>query len=238
MPAPVGDDQRIFILGHTGTGKSHEGIAQLALRSIDQMPWICYDVKGNDLLAMVPVSAPASIEEPPPTDPGLYVVKIGWQDCEANGRLSRHLLSVLEQGNTGVFIDEGQMLGHHNIGLKSLIIQGRSQRVPLIFVAQRPVHVDTFIFSEADFIQFFLLYHPDDKERLEKQIPPDRFDWTTLVDAPDHCSLFYDQRRATVEFVPPAPPFDQLQAHILARLPVYYDPEPEGGTLPERRIKV
>ena len=104
------NSQRAVICGRTGSGKTHEGLHQLSDRSFDVMPWICLDFKANDLLARLPVTGLATMDEPPPREPGLYVVRTIWADSKPGGRLDRYLDQVLTQGNTGLFIDEGQQI--------------------------------------------------------------------------------------------------------------------------------
>lgn len=216
------DSQRIVIVGHTGSGKTHEGLHQLSQRSIDTMPWVMIDQKGKDLVAQVPVTAPATLDGPVPTDPGLYAIRAGWEDINPGGPLDRYLLSVCEAGNTGVFIDEGQLLGQNNRGLRTLLTQGRSLGCPLIFVCQRPVFVDTFVFGCADYMQCFILHHPDDRDRIERHVPADKLDFGRLHGAKHH-SWYYDPAANTAELIGPAPPFNEIYDRILTRLPKYED---------------
>jgi len=230
------DSERILIAGHTGSGKTHEALHHLSQRSIDEKPWIILDFKGDDLVSSVPVTAPADKHAPPPVDPGLYVVRVSWEDAEPGGLVDRYLLAICDQRRTGVFIDEGQMLGHRNRGIRTLLTQGRSYECPLIFVTQRPCYVDTFAFSEADYLQLFLLTHPDDKERVAGYVPRDRLDFDRLRAAGEHRSFLYDVRHDRIEILEPAPPFGDIYDRILTRLPTYEE-EGAGDTLP-RRVRV
>lgn len=221
------DTERIVITGHTGSGKTHEALHQLSQRSYDEKPWIIFDFKGDDIASQIPITAPLELGAPLPNDPGLYAVTCSWQDGEPGGKVDKLLHQICDHRRIGVFIDEGQRLGHRNSGLRTVLTQGRSFEVPLIFLCQRPVFVDTFAFSESEYLQIFFLPHPDDRDRIGEIVPPDKLDFDELRGAGLYHSQLYDVRRNTVTLLGPAPPFDEIYNRILTRLPVYEDaPQP------------
>lgn len=232
------DSQRILIAGHSGSGKSTEALHQLSQRSIAEKPWIALDFKGGDLLAKIPVTATASIFDPPPTDPGLYVVKCSTTECEKRGRLESYLLEVLNRGQTGVLVDEGYVVGQHNRGLRALLTQGRSKGCPVIFVTQRPVYIDAFALSEADFIQVFMLVHPEDQDRVQKFVPPGKMDFAELSEAGEYHSFFYDVKTREVELLGPCPPFESIYDRILTRLPHYVEHDDKDQPIDRKRVKL
>lgn len=229
------DNERVFITGKTGTGKTTEGLWQLSQRSIDVMPWIIIDFKKDDLVAQLPVTALVSIREPPPREPGLYVAGATWEDAEPRGGIDSYLLAILAQGRTGIFIDEGQVMGQRSRGLRMVLTQGRQPQVPVIFLTQRPVNVDTYTLSEANILQIFLLIHPDDHARVAGYVPPDRLDFNELRRLGDHHSFWYDVDKDDLEIAAPCPPFTDVYDRILLRLPRYEDAPAEQ--LP-RRVRV
>ena len=217
------DSEHVVITGTNGSGKSHEALYQLSQRSFDTRPWVIVNFKRGDLVDQVPVTARMTVHDAPPTDPGLYVADARWEDGQRGGALDRFLMKCLDQGRIGIFIDEGQMLTPPHYGLRSVLTRGRHPEVCLMFITQRPAHVDTFAFSECKYIQMFQLFHPDDHARIAAYVPPDMVDFDALAEAGEHHSLYFDLRARTVELVGPAPDFMEIHRRILTRLPVYVD---------------
>ena len=75
--------------------------------------------------------------------------------------------------DTGVFIDEGFMIGQQNMGFRSLLTQGRSKHIPMIVLTQRPVWIDRYVLSESDYFQVFRLQHRKDVATVEQSVPHD-----------------------------------------------------------------
>jgi hypothetical protein len=232
------DSERIIIAGRTGSGKTQEALWQLSNRSFDEMPWLMVDFKnGGDLVGATPVTAEIPLSGPPPTEPGLYATRASIRDCDKGGRMEPFLLECLDQGNIGLFIDEGTYLGQHNTGLRMILTQGRSKRVPLIFLTQRPRHIETFALSESEFLHFFKLQHPDDYRRVEEYIDPERMPIRTLYERPPHWSYCWDTVTDSIELLPPCEPISTIMDRIITRLPKYVD-APAGGPLPRMRVKI
>ena len=234
------DSEGIVFAGRRGTGKTTEALNELSQRSFDEMPWVTFDFKHNDLLAACPVNGIVSLYDPPPTDPGLWTVRVKPEDFEqaTGGRLDRYFEAMVDRGNIGALIDEGQLLGQQNRGLRSLIILGRSKRVPYLFVCQRTVRVETTVWSESEIFHFFQFQHPRDYEVLADHIDPDTFNADTLRAYPPRHSFRYEPVTGQHDILPPCDPFEVIRERILARLPVY---EHEGGPprwLPETRVRL
>jgi len=229
------DQEAVTIIGKRGSGKSHEGLWQLSQRSFDEMPWIVLTFKSDDLMDAIPVNAMLQPGDAPPTDPGLYAMRCTWEDAEPRGNVDKFLGRCLLNGNTGLFIDEGQLMGQHSRGLRLVLTQGRSPRVPMIFLTQRPVHVDTFALSEPNFFQFFLLTHADDIDRVHRQCPV-KPDFDELREHGPYHSFWYDSVTNRVELVGPAPSRADIFDRILYRLP-RFEESAAAVNLP-RRVRV
>jgi hypothetical protein len=229
------DSQRLLICGRTGGGKTMEALHHLSQRSFDEKPWIVIDCKGDDLVSSIPVSAPASIYDDPPGDPGLYVVKAEIEDHDKGGPLTDYLRKIYQQGNTGVLIDEGGMVGQRNRGLRTILTLGRSRKVPLIILTQRPVNVDKYAFSESEYLQIFYIQIKDDQDIVHGYISEEQLDFNTLRNKGLYYSAWFDVRANELTYMQPCPPFNEIYDRILRRLPVYVDPQPLA--IP-RRIKV
>jgi len=178
------DTQRLSIVGATGSGKTHAALWHLSRRNYDLKPWIVYDFKEDDLIADIEGTYEIGLADPIPIRPGLYVVHPNPNQVDA---VEDHMWRIWKQENTGVFIDEGFMVGTNNDGFRALLTQGRSKHIPMITLSQRPVWLDRFVFSESEFFQVFRLQHRKDVASVEEFIP---YDLSKRL--PPHWSYYYD----------------------------------------------
>jgi hypothetical protein len=149
-----GDTERLVVVGRTGSGKTQGALWQLSQRSIDRIPWVIVDTKRDSLIRDVPYVEDLDLSDRLPRYPGLYrVTALPKVDDEA---LEGFLWSVHAHGRTGLFIDEGYMVPETG-ALQGILTQGRSLRIPLIVLVQRPNNVSRFIFSESEYIQLYKL---------------------------------------------------------------------------------
>lgn len=208
-PRMPNDEQRHLIVGRTGSGKTQKGMWALSHRSYDRMPWLIYDYKGDALIRDVD---PIEIEPGKiPTKPGLYVTR---PNPGADDELvERSLWKARGQGDIGLYIDEGYMVGRDNLGLMAVLTQGRSLRVPVIMLSQRPVWLSRFAFSEAD---FFSVFHLNDK-RDRQTITTFMRDVTPNYSLPEYHSLYYDVGRDDLRLFKPVPAREQIIETFLQR---------------------
>ncbi len=196
-----------MIVGRTGTGKTQAGGWHLSRANFTTQPWIVYDFKGDELLGSITRAREIAVTELP-TKPGIYIVRPLPDDTEGIGEQMRR---IWEQENTGVFVDEGYMVD--GPWFRALLTQGRTKRIPMIVLAQRPVWISRFVFSEADFYQVFHLNHSKDRQKIEEYVPVD-------IDRrlPDFHSYYYDVARNSVCVFKPVPTKDEILAVFDARL--------------------
>jgi hypothetical protein len=192
-----GDQDRITIIGATGSGKTHAAMWHLSLRNYDQKPWIIYDYKLEEFINEVPGTFQLGVTDPIPVRPGIYIVQpnIGDEDL-----VEAQMWKIWAQENVGVFIDEGYMLGNNNRGFRMLLTQGRSKHIPMIVLCQRPVWLDRFVFSEAQFFQVFHLNSAKDVQTVEQYVPQD-----LSTDLPERYSYYYDVRTRSLVVLRPMP---------------------------------
>lgn len=181
------DTQRSFVCGMTGSGKTLAAGWQLSLRSFDKMPWTIVDFKHDSLIGKIEFCDEIRLDRKPPTRPGLYVVRPRPDEHEA---VQAWLWQVWKAGRHGLWIDEGYMVGGQ--GKKSeaydaILTQGRSKRIPVITLSQRPVWLPRFVVSESDFYQVFHLNGKNDRDKV-REFVPDKIE----TDLPRFYSHWYD----------------------------------------------
>lgn len=168
------DQEHHAIFGQNGSGKTVFGLWTLAQRSYDKMPWYIVDFKRDDVIDQIPRLEETDITGRPTKHKGLYVVRPTVEETD-NGTVTRWLYRVHEHGHTGVFIDEGYMFRTMwNPGLRTLLTQGRSKRIPMIALSQRPAFVSPFILSESSHLSVFYLQMPQDVAKVREFLPDAR----------------------------------------------------------------
>lgn len=162
------DDQRITVIGKTGSGKTQAALWLLANRSYTSRPWIVLDFKRETLIRGIPGRQDMGLEERIPKHPGLYVVRPSPADVEEVEAL---LWRIWDRERVGLFVDEGYMISARSPSFQAILTQGRSKSIPVIHLTQRPSWVTRFAFSEADFIQLFQLTDTRDIKTVKQFMP-------------------------------------------------------------------
>lgn len=178
------DSHRITIIGKTGSGKTQGAAWLLSKRSFDKVPWLIFNWKHDDLLDGLPGVKPQVLKpDKLPKEPGLYMLHpVPDRDDEA---VEDFLWAVWERGRMGLFIDEGYMLDRMSAPFQAILTQGRSKRLPVITLTQRPSWLTRFAFSEADFVQLYGLTDQRDIKTvrdfmplpIEKPLPAPYWSW-------------------------------------------------------------
>ena len=214
------DSQRITIYGKTGTGKTRAAVWHLSQRRFDVRPWIVLNHKGEELIDSIEGAQHVELDFVP-KKAGIYIFHpIPEVDDEAVTSL---LWKIHARENCGIYIDEGYMLPARDPAFQAILTQGRSKKIPLITLTQRPVWVTRFAISEADFHQVFYLQDKDDRKRVNSFIPADLERWMrTEVNQPpklpEFHSLYYDVGKNHLNMLLPVPDDSILLATIEARL--------------------
>lgn len=215
------DSDRLLIIGMTGSGKTIAGIWHLSLRDFYSIPWVIFDFKRDANIARIPAQE-ISLDEMP-QEPGLYVVRPLPNQDE---RVERFLWNAWNRENIGLYFDEGYMIDKNSAALNAILTQGRSKRIPIIMLSQRPVGLSRFARSEATFFQTFFLNDKDDRkiiqafqpEKVSERLPP-------------YHSWFYDVAKDDLVHLSPVPDLET----ILKAFPV---PEPEPESEPAQTLRL
>ena len=198
-PRKPDDSHRVAIIGQNGSGKTVAGAFQLSGRSYDRMPWIIVNYKGDEYLDEIP-----GVEEIGPGDkipeyPGLYTVRPPPDDGTLDPLLMR---AHRRGGGVGFYIDEGYCVGAHSQAFRLVLTQGRSLRIPVITLTQRPVWMSKFVMSESNFFQVFHLNAAADRKTIAEYLPVDVNYTETL---PEYQSLYFDAGKRRLVTMGPVP---------------------------------
>lgn len=190
--------ERIAIIGRTGSGKTVAAAWHLSMRDFDKRPWIVIDPKRDELINDIEHIKYLNIDAQIPSKPGIYIVNPRPHEKD---ELNDLMWRIYEKENTGVYCDEGYMTTGLS-AFRALLTQGRSKRIPMIVLAQRPVHMDRFLWSESDFFQVFNMSNAQDRDKTMEMVP-----YPFKGDLPQHWSVYHDvkQHRTTVLRPVPSP---------------------------------
>jgi DNA helicase HerA-like ATPase len=214
------DTERHAIVGTTGSGKTIFGLWCLSHRSYTEMPWIIIDSKRDEHIAQLPADEIKTGDDVP-REAGLYVVRPTVDEID-DGAVSDLLMRIWDAERTGIFIDEGYMLPPRDRGLRTVLTQGRSKRIPMICLSQRPAFVSPFLLSESEVKSIFYLEHPADIERVNEWMPACN---PHLLQ--DHESYWYQRSARIFRFLGPCEGPDLIIQRFRDRLqgpePVHLD---------------
>jgi hypothetical protein len=161
------DTQHTVIVGRNGTGKTQAAVWHLANKNFTEKPWVILDWKRDGLIARIGAKEIDLCAVP--TEPGLYIIH---PTPDQQEDIDAFLWAIWEQGNVGLYVDEGYMLNKSK-AYRAIVTQGRSKRIPTITLSQRPKNMDLFVFSEASFFQIYALNDLNDRKRVAEWIAPE-----------------------------------------------------------------
>jgi DNA helicase HerA-like ATPase len=213
------DTNRHAIVGMTGTGKTVFGLWCLSQRSYDRIPWIIFDTKLDPIIRELPQLTEVDIRHEPPASRGLYVVRPSPADFD-EGLPTQYLYKIWareglahsRRRGTGIFIDEGYSFRALDPALRAVLTQGRSKRIPMICLSQRPAWISPFILSESEFKTVFFLQHQSDIKRVSEWLPA-RDEHGAAIDPytlPDHHSYWYGIKGREFRTLGPCPPEQEI----------------------------
>jgi hypothetical protein len=173
------DSDRTLFVGATGSGKTQAAVWLLSIRLQPNRRHFVLDFKGEELFGQLDLT-PWPINSELPTEPGVYWIRIlpGEETL-----VSQFFLNCYNTTDILIFTDEGYMLPYQDRWVRACLTQGRSKRIEMITLSQRPVRMDVFFLSEASFMGVFRLNVKDDRKRVSEymdglEIPRlPRFHW-------------------------------------------------------------
>lgn len=207
LPRP---DQRVLILGSTGSGKTTMGAALLSNAPFNDMPYVMIDYKRDSLLNAIDHRERIGFDIP--KHPGLYHLQPN--PVSDDERMEAWLYRIWERRNIGLYVDEALRLPTKKTGaFESILTQGRSLRIPVISLSQRPVDLTRYAFSEANHVVVFKLTDIRDRKKVTEYIPIDN-DYKL----PKYHSVWYNVDADKTYKMTPSPDKDSILQTFKERL--------------------
>lgn len=208
-----GPEDRVIIIGPTGSGKTIMAGWLLSWQDMTRRPWVWLDFKDEELIDRVGSPPVRQLRlGDMPGKRGFYRLRVNPGDDDA---LEDWLWKVWRRGNVGLLCDEVSLMPRRD-AFKAILRQGRSKLIPVIACTQRPVDCDREVFSEA---QYRVLYGIED---LHRDYPVIRglFGGADVRRAlPRHWSYWWDSKRKELLTLHPVPPPDIVAASIREAAP-------------------
>ncbi len=209
---PKGDN-RTVIVGSTGSGKTQFAMWLLSLRAGLTIPVFIFDYKGDVLIERLEdegVATEINVHGAPPKKAGIYIIR---PIPELHDKaVEQFLWALWERGRCLIYIDEGYMFDPRNPALNACLTQGRSKRIEMIILSQRPRFMSKFVFSEASFYALFNLTHIDDRKYAAT--------WAgkrELTILPKYNCLWYDIENQDEATFAPVPDADAIIATFIQK---------------------
>ena len=198
------NNERILIVGRTGSGKTVFAIFVLSQADFDVKPWVIIDFKGDVNLRSIQGAEYLSLGDPVPEKPGIYLL---CPHPDQKGEVEAFLWRIWEKENTGVFVDEAYMLGQgasFSTAFRAILTQGRSKNIGVIINSQRPVWLDMFAKTETNKFAMFHLNSANDR-KVMAEISGNKGSLDVHEKLDKYHSIYYDIDTDTVIELGPAP---------------------------------
>lgn len=228
-----GPDDRVTIVGMTGSGKSTFAMWLFAeAADFNRKPWIFIDYKQETLISQAleaELFKPAKLGARVPDRPGVYVVHP--QIDDGPGPVNDYLRAIYRQGRVGVVIDETTMIpntrGDANTGgpYQSLLSQGRSKEIPVWSLMQRPAFINRMAFTENNYFAAFKLKSEDDIDKIRGEVATSSKGYAkywaeggAVESLPKRWSVWYDEDRDVSFLLRPCPPPEKILEILSERI--------------------
>jgi DNA helicase HerA-like ATPase len=205
--------QRLTVIGSTGSGKTRFGVWALSESGFDKQPFVILDYKRDDLIEQVDRAREIGLNEVPKA-PGLYVLRP--TPVVHDEHVENWLWKVWAKGHVGLYADEAYMLPKGSPAFNAILTQGRSKRIPVTTLTQRPSWVSRFVFSEANHYAIFNLSDGDDVKTTQRFVPKQHGSLEEPL--PRFHSRYFDRDANELHILKPVPSDDDILGRLHERL--------------------
>jgi DNA helicase HerA-like ATPase len=168
------EDEHIAVVGRNGSGKTMLGAFLLAMQDLSNKTWLVLDYKGEEIFAALENARAIGFRDVP-DEPGVFILS---SRPDLEDHTENWLWRIWEHSHVGLLVDESYMLPNYVKGaFQAILTQGRSRRIPVIALTQRPVRVSPFAFSEASHVAVFDLNAKADRKTVEDRTGEGFMSW-------------------------------------------------------------
>jgi DNA helicase HerA-like ATPase len=204
-------DERVLILGSTGSGKTTMGAWLLSQAPFDEIPYVIIDYKRDELLNSIDFRRELGLTEHP-KEPGLYHIKPN--PIIDDDAMEEWLRGIWTRQNVGLYADEALRIPTGRTGsYEGILTQGRALRIPVISLSQRPVDLTRYAFSEANHVVTFNLTDRRDRKKVSEYVPID-----PDYELPDYHSIWYNVGHRQHYSLAPVPNDNEIRQIFFDRL--------------------
>lgn len=197
-------DERVLILGSTGSGKTTLGAWLLSLAPFDKIPYVMIDYKRDKLLNSIDRRQRIGFNTVP-TKPGLYHLTAN--PISDDDAMEAWLMKVWRKTNIGLYIDEALRMPTRQTGAyETILTQGRALNIPVISLSQRPVDLSRYAFSETNHVAVFRLTDMRDRKKVAEYIPA----LDPNYELPEYHSVWYGVDKNRKFVMTPTPVADEI----------------------------
>jgi len=209
-PLPTSSD-RLTIIGATGSGKTVAGVYHLSMMDLNARPWVIFNLKEDEHINAIEPARHLPLDYKfKSKEEGIIIVHPRTGEEE---QVNDFLEEIYQRRNVGVFMDEPDLANRSNAFI-DILRKGRSMRIPVITLTQRPVDVSRYVFSEASFIRCYYLNDDRDWQTVEYFTP-----FNGEMPLEKYQSFYYQVGdRERYWLLQPAPPVEESLAKIKAQL--------------------
>ncbi len=218
------DEDRTTFIGSTGSGKTVFALWTISQSKLPKkMPLVIVDYKRDDHIAKLEFPE-IRIDKKPPDKPGVYILRPNAMDSENWRRnpLEGWLRHVWARGHTWLYFDEiylvpGSQPADPSPALRAIYTTGRSRKIPVYSLMQRPVGVLRYPVSEASHRIMFSVTDKRDIGVMHAFVPEDDL---SSVFGPDggtytpYHSLWRDVNRRKSFEIAPCPEIEMVLRNI------------------------